>query len=171
MQEYRSLILTLFTMFIVILLAAYFSPTFTEQKHYLEIFMSLGALLFIFSIVSIFGILGFYNFALYMSVFIAIVIIIFGVLGAAIVVLLTYIIWGSIFAIEVLLFDAGTVAAKEWFIDRYTFKTFKAEYYTFYPMLGFIYLLLEIIPNILSKHSIMNFSPARVLKEMEELLA
>ena len=105
-----------------------------------------------------------------MSIFLAIVIAMFGVLGAVIVVLVPYISWGSVFAMEVLLFDAGATSAKEWFLSRYKFKEFKAEYYAFYPMIGFIYILLEIIPSVLSRESVIDFSPSRVLKEMEELL-
>lgn len=170
MQEYRSLVLTILAIFLVTLIAAYFSPTFTEQQTYLGLFMSFGALLFIFSIVTIFASLGFHTFSLYMSIVIAIIIVMFGVVGALIVVLITYISWGSMFAMEVLLFDAGATSAKEWFLTRYKFKEFKAEYYAFYPMIGFIYLLLEIIPNVLSRESVIDFSPSRVLKEMEELL-
>lgn len=170
MQEYRSLALTILAIFIVTLLGAYFSTTFEEQKTFLELFVFFGSLLFIFSVVAIFATLGFQTFALYMSIFLAIVIAMFGVLGAVIVVLITYVSWGSIFAMEVLLFDAGATSAKEWFVNRYKFKTFKAEYYAFYPMLGFIYILLEIIPNIVSRESVIDFSPSRVLKEMEELL-
>ncbi len=170
MQEYRSLSLTILAIFIVTLLGAYFSPTFTEQKTYLELFLFFGSLLFIFSVVTIFASLGFQAFALYMSIFLAIVIVMFGVLGAVIIVLVTYISWGSVFAMEVLLFDAGAISAKEWFLSRYKFKAFKAEFYAFYPMIGFIYLLLEIIPNVLSRESVIDFSPSRVLKEMEKLL-
>jgi hypothetical protein len=170
MQEYRSLVLTILAIFIVTILGAYFSPTFEEQKTYLELFMFFGSLLFIFSVVAIFASLGFHTFALYMSIFLAIVIVIFGILGAVLVVLITYILWGSVFAMEVLLFDAGTISAREWFLSRYTFKEFKAEFYAFYPMIGFIYILLEIIPSVISRESVIDFSPSRVLKEMETLL-
>ena len=170
MKEYRSLALTIIAIFIVTLLGAYFSPSFTEQQGYLELFMLFGSLLFIFSIVAIFASLGFHAFALYMSIFLAVVVAMFGVLGAVIVISLTYIAWGSIFAMEVLLFDAGAQSAKEWFLTRYTFKDFKIEYYVFYPMLGFIYVLLELLPNLLKRESVIHFSPSRVLKEMQALL-
>ena len=132
--------------------------------------MFFGSLLFIFSVVAIFASLGFHAFSLYMSIFLAIIIAMFGVLGAVIVVLITYIAWGSVFAMEVLLFDAGAKSAKEWFLSRYTFKTFKTEFYAFYPMIGVVYILLEIIPSLLSRESVIDFSPSRVLKEMETLL-
>jgi hypothetical protein len=170
MNKYRSLALIILAIFLVTLLGVYFSPTFEEQKNYLELFFLLGGILFIVSILAIFATLGFSSFALYMAIFLAVVIALFGLLGAVIVVLLTYIAWGSIFAMEVLLFDSGAKSAKEWFLSRYTFKEFKAEFYAFYPMIGFMYLILEIIPNLLSRESVINFSPSRVLKEMKELL-
>ncbi len=170
MQEYRSLALIVLAIFAVTLLGAYFSPTFQEQRGWLELFFLFGGVLFIVSTLAIFATLGFSSFAIYMAVFLAAVIAMFGILGAVIVVLLTYIAWGSIFAMEVLLYDSGAQSAKEWFITRYKFKDFKAEYYAFYPMIGFIYVLLEILPSLISRESVINFSPSRVLKEMEELL-
>ena len=170
MQEYRSLVLIVLAIFAVTLLGAYFSPTFEEQKGYLELFTLMGGVLFIVSTLAVFATLGFSSFAIYMAVFLAAVTAMFGILGAVIVVLLTYIAWGSIFAMEVLLYDAGALSAKEWFLERYKFKEFKAEFYVFYPMIGCIYVLLEILPNVLSQESIIDFSPSRVLKEMEVLL-
>jgi len=171
MHEYRSLFIIILSIFAVTLLGAYFSPTFQEQRGYLELFSLMGGVLFIVSTLAIFATLGFSSFALYMGIFLAVVIAMFGILAAVIVVLLTYATWGSIFAMEVLLYDAGASSAKEWFVSRYKFKEFKAEFYAFYPMIGCIYLLLEIIPNLLSRESIIDFSPSRVLKEMEELLS
>ncbi len=170
MQVYRSLFLIVLAIFAITLLGAYFSPTFTQQKEWLELFFLLGGVLFIVSTLAVFATLGFSSFAIYMAIFLAAVIALFGILGAVIVVLLTYIVWGFVFAMEVLLYDSGSISAKEWFISRYTFKEFKAEYYAFYPMLGFVYILLEIVPNILSRVSIIHFSPSRVLKEMEKIL-
>ena len=171
MQEYRSLALIVLSIFAVTLLGAYFSQTFQEQRGWLELFFLFGGILFIVSTLVIFATLGFSSFAIYMAVFLAAVIAMFDILGAVIVVLLTYIAWGSIFAMEVLLYDSGAISAKEWFLSRYTFKTFKAEYYAFYPMLGFVYVLLEIVPSLVSRESVIKFSPKRVLKEMKALLS
>ena len=170
MQEYRSITLIILAIFSVIFLSAYFSPSFEEQKGYLELFFFFGSILFIFSTLAIFATLGFTSFAIFMAIFLAVIILMFGILGAVIVSLITYITWGSIFAMEVLLYDAGATSAKEWFLSRYKFKEFKAEYYAFYPMLGFVYLLLEILPNLISRESVIDFSPSRVLKEMKEQL-
>ncbi len=94
----------------------------------------------------------------------------YGVEGALLVTGMTYFFWGSIFAMEVLLFYNHVKSAKEWFIARYTFKTFKNEYYAFYPMMGMLYVLLEFIPSLFYREKLLKFSPSRVLKEMEEIL-
>jgi len=170
MSEYRSLTLTVIAIFIITLMAAYFSPSFAEQKSYLELFILFGSLLFIFSVVVVFATLGFHSFALFLSIFLAAVIALYGVVGALLVTVITYFLWGSIFAMEVLLFYNGSESAKEWFVSRYDFKTFKMEYVAFYPMMGMLYILLEFIPYIFSKEKLLKFTPSKVLKEMEELL-
>jgi membrane-associated HD superfamily phosphohydrolase len=169
-SEYRSLTLTVIAIFVITLMAAYFSPSFAEQKSYLELFILLGSLLFIFSVVVIFATLGFHSFALFLSIFLAAVIALYGILGALLVTVMTYFLWGSIFAMEVLLFYNGSESAKEWFVSRYNFKTFKMEYFAFYPLMGMLYILLEFLPYIFSKEKLLKFTPSKVLKEMEELL-
>lgn len=170
MSEYRSLTLIIIAIFIITLIGAYLSPSFAEQKTYLELFMLFGSLLFIFAIVAIFATLGFHSFALFLSIFLALVVAMFGVIGALIVTAMTYFLWGSIFAMEVLLFYNGSQSAKEWFVSRYDFKTFKIEYYAFYPLMGMLYILLEFIPYLFSKERLLKFTPSKVLKEMEKLL-
>jgi len=170
-SEYRSLALTVIAIFIITLLAAYFSPSFAEQKTYLELFILFGSLLFIFAVVVIFATLGFHSFALFLSLFLAAVIAMYGILGALLITAVTYFLWGSIFAMEVLLFYNGSESAKEWFVSRYDFKTFKMEYFAFYPLMGMLYILLEFIPYLFSKERLVKFTPSKVLKEMEELLA
>ena len=170
MHEYRSLALTVIALFVITFMAAYFSTSFTQQQSYLELFTLLGSLLFIFSVVVIFAILGFYSFALFLSLFLAIIITVFGVLSAFIITAITYFLWGSIFAMELLLFYNGSESAKEWFMARYDFKTFKLEYYAFYPMMYLLYVLLEFIPYLFSKEQLVKFAPSEVLREMETLL-
>jgi hypothetical protein len=170
MSEYRTLALTIIAIFIITLLGAYFSPTFSEQKSFLELFFFFGALLFIFSVVAIFATLGFESFALYFALFLALTTSLFGIEGALLVTALSYFLWGSIFAMEVLLCFNGSQSAKEWFMTRYTFKTFKMEYRAFYPLMGLLYVMLEVLPHLLSKERVARFSPSEVLKEMENLL-
>ena len=170
MREYRSVALTVMAIFVVTLVGAVFSPTFQEQKTYLELFFLFGALLFIFSILVIFAAIGFSSFSLYLALFLAVVMGMYGVEGALLVTGMTYFFWGSIFSMEVLLFYHHVKSAKEWFIQRYTFNSFKNEYYAFYPMIGMLYILLEFVPNIFYREKLLKFSPSRVLKEMEEIL-
>ncbi len=169
-KEYRSIALIIIAIFIITLIGAFFSPTFSEQKTYLELFFLFGSLLFIFSILVIFAAIGFSSFALFLALFLALVMLMYGIEGALLVTGMTYFSWGFIFAMEVLLFYNGVASAKEWFITRYSFKSFKVEYYVFYPMIGMLYILLEFVPNIFSKEKLLKFSPSKVLKEMEEIL-
>ena len=170
MKEYRSLALIILAIFIITLVGAYFSPTFNEQKNFLELFILLGSLPFIFSALVIFAVIGFSSFALYLALFLAAVMGMYGVEGALLVTGMTYIIWGSIFAMEVLLFYNGLKSAQEWFIERYTFKSFKNEYYAFYPMLFIAYVFLEWIPSIFYRESFLKFKPIKVLEVMEDIL-
>ncbi len=170
MKEYRSLALTVIAIFIITLLGAYFSPTFSEQKSFLELFILFGSLLFIFSVVVIFAAIGFASFSLYLALFLAAVMGMYGVEGALLVTGMTYLIWGSIFAMEVLLFYNGLKSAQDWFIERYTFKSFKNEYYAFYPILMVAYFFLELVPSIFYRESFLKFQPSKVLEVMEDIL-
>ena len=170
MKKYRSLALTVIAIFIITLVGAYFSPTFSEQKTYLELFFLFGSFLFIFSVIVIFAAIGFSSFSLYLAVFLAAVMGMYGVEGALLITGMTYLIWGSIFAMEVLLFYNGLKSAQDWFVERYTFKSFKNEYYAFYPILMVAYFFLELIPSILYRESFLKFEPSKVLEVMEDIL-
>ncbi len=170
MKEYGYLLLTIIAIFGIILAGAYFSPTFEEQKSFLELFYLSGALLFVFSALVIFATIGFGSFAIYGAIFLAAVMGIYGIEGAVLVVVLTYITWGSIFAMQVLLFYHHLKSAVEWFETRYTFKSFKYEYYVFYPMFWVAYLFLEFIPSIIYREDFLKFTPSRVLEEMRQVL-
>ncbi len=170
MKEYRSLALIIIAIFVITLMGAYFSPTFEEQKTFLELFFLMGSLLFIFSALVIFATIGFGSFAIYGALFLAAVMGIYGVEGALLVTGMTYVIWGSIFAMEVLLVYHGLKSAQEWFQKRYTFKSFTLEYKIFYPMLIVAYIFLELIPSIFYRESFLKFSPPKILKVMERLL-
>ena len=170
MKEYRSLALTIIAIFIITLLGAYFSPTFSEQKSYLDLFFLFGAFLFIFAVVVIFAAIGFASFSLYLALFLAAVMGMYGVEGALLVTGMTYLLWGSIFSMEVLLFYNGLKSAQDWFVERYTFKSFKNEYTAFYPMFFIAYLFLEVIPSFFYRESFLKFEPSKVLEVMKEIL-
>ena len=63
--------------------------------------------------------------------------------------LLTYIIVGFIVAFEAVLCMGGSEIAIKWVRRLYTLKAFMFLVYIFYPILLFVYLILEIIPYYL----------------------
>jgi hypothetical protein len=170
MKESGYLIVTIIALFVITLLGAYFSPTFEEQKTFFEIFYLSGALLFIFSALVIFATIGFGSFAIYAAIFLAAVMGMYGIEGAVLVVGMTYFVWGSIFAMQVLLFYHHLKSATEWFKARYTYKSFMKEYKVFYPMLWVAYLFLEFVPSIVYREDFLRFIPSRIPEEMEEIL-
>jgi len=170
LREYRYLILIVFAIFGILLIGAYFSQTFTQQRTYLELFMLLGSLLFIFSVLVFVAILGFSSFALYLTLFVAAAIAMYGIEGALLVVGMTYLVWGFVFSIELLLVDNNVKSAIEWFKKRYTFESFKWEYYTFYPMMLILYVLIELLPSLLHRENLKRFSPRHVFEKMRKIL-
>lgn len=170
MKEHLYLIATIIAIFALTLTGAILSPTFDEQQTYLQLFFLLGSLLFIFSMLVVFASIGFKSFSLFLALFISIVMVVFGIEGALLISVLTYFTWGFIFAIEILLFDHGVESAKRWFIERYNFESFKKEYYVFYPMIGLLYILLEVIPHLLYKDKLIGFNPSKVMGEIEKFL-
>lgn len=170
MKEYRSLLLSTVIIFTILLAGAYFSPTFEEQYTFLQLFFLLGSLLFIFSLLVVFAAIGFKSFALFLALITSIVLVIFGIEGALLVIGMTYFLWGAIFAMEVLLFYNGVPSAQKWFEERYTYKTFKQEYYAFYPMMLMLYVLLEWVPHFFYRERMLKFIPHRVLEVMKEIL-
>jgi hypothetical protein len=170
LREYRDIIVIIFSIFGILLMGAYFSDSFTQKMNYLELFMVLGSLLFIFSMLVVFVIVGFSSFAIYMAIFIAIVVLMYGISVAIIMTSMTYLVWGIIFSIELLLAYHNVTSAIEWFKKRYNFDTFRVEYYAFYPITILLYLLIDVIPNMLYGEKVERFSPNMIFEKMRELL-
>jgi hypothetical protein len=170
-KEYGYLFATVIAIFAITLTGAIYSPTFEEQKGFLELFFLMGSLLFIFSALVIFATIGFRSFAIYGALFLAAVMGIYGIEGAVLVAVMTYLVWGFVYAMQFLLLQFGVKNAAVWFEKRYDYKSFKYEYYLFYPMLWAGYLFLEIIPDILLRERIKPFNPRRVLEGMKEILS
>lgn len=154
----------------MLLLGAIFSNSFTEQRTFLELFFMFGALLFVFSMLIVFTLLGFSSFALYLAIFLSIVMLIYGIEAVILVAVMTYFVWGLMFSIEVLLVDNNVKSAIEWFQQRYDFKSFRIEYYAFYPMIYILYLLVELLPNIIHGEKTKRFEPNKILEKMQEVL-
>lgn len=170
LKEYRHLIVIIFSIFALTLIGAVYSPSFTLQQTYLEIFLLLGSLLFIFSVLVVLAYIGFSSFAIYLAIVLSAIMSLFGVEKAFLVIFMTYGIWGFVFSIELLLIDNSVEGAIVWFKDRYTFDSFKAEYYAFYPMIILVYILIEYIPTIFEKNRPKRFSPKALFFKMKDIL-
>ena len=170
MHKYISLIFIVLSILIITLLNVYLIPDFQEQNDRLELFITYAVALMVVSVLVALISLGLSRFIIFMVFFLVTTASIVGILGSAIIALLVYVAWGTIFATEVLLYSSGAKSAEEWFLYHYKFRSFQIEYYIFYPMFWLAYFFLEILPNIIGEKSAINFSPSRVLKKMRKLL-
>jgi hypothetical protein len=170
MGAYKELVFTIIAIFILTLIGAYVSPSFTEQQNFLQLFSLLVSLLFIFSLLVIFAVVGSKSFALFLALFTGLVLFMFGIYSALFLIVSFYVIWGGVFTMEVLLLNYDVVSAQEWFQERYTFQSFQVEFKLFYPLLLVTYFLLELFPTFFLRESPIEFSPKRILKKVERLL-
>lgn len=170
MKDFIYLVLTAFSIFLIIFLGIIFGETFSQKATFLELFIIYGSILFIVSLLIVIAYFSFKYFAIFLAIVFSSIISLFGIKSALIAALLTYTIWGMMFAIQVLLFSQDVPSAKEWFNSRYTKKSFKHEYLWFYPLVWIFYVLLEIIPHIIYKDKLANFNPSEILKKMNNFL-
>jgi len=167
-KDHLLFILAVIGAFLLLLAGAWSSPTFQERQSYIEAIVMFGALLFVFSVVVIVAALGFRSFALFMALFIAMAISIYGVEAGVMVIGMTYLVWGLVFAIQLLLVHNRVETAVRWFQERYTFKTFDYEYKAFYPMIWIFYFLFEYLPHRITGESITRFNPTELYEQMRE---
>ena len=170
MKEHASLILTIFAIFALLALGAFFSPTYTQKIGYAQWFLYAGGLLFIASLVIIVATFGFHAFSLYLTVLIAAAIAAFGLYGGFLVVILTYLSWGFVFSIQLLLVHHRVPTAISWFQERYSYRAFSIEYWVFYPMLWLFFLLFERLPHLFHHDRIVTFDPSETLRFMKSIL-
>ncbi len=169
-QENKELIALIGAILALLLAGAFFSPSFSQKIGFLQLFFMTLGMLFVTATLIVFAILGFRSFAFFMAAFLGVVLLLDGVWGAVLVVGLSYLAWGFVFALEVLLVDNGVESAVRWFQKRYDFRSFRIEYYAFYPMILLFHLLLERIPSLFLREKIVDFNPSRVLEKMQEVL-
>jgi hypothetical protein len=170
LREYKSLFFIILALFAILFLGAYYSPTFEQQQTYLEMFVMLGALLFIFSLLVVFATISFGSFTIYLAIFLAIVMQLYGIEGALLVVGMSYVAWGGIFGMEFLLLHFEVKSAIGWFEARYSKKAFMIEYKVFYPMIIINLILLEWIPAILYQENFIKLHPRELASKMSQLL-
>ena len=170
MSQMQSLGLILAAIFGLLALGAFFSPTYTQQMGYAQGFLFAGGLLFITSVVILVAALGFRTFALYLAVLLSMTIAAFGIYGGLLVIILTYMSWGVVFALQLLLAHHQVPTAIDWFVAHYTYRTFRTEYWIFYPMLWIFYLFLDVIPSWIAREHLIRFDPRKILNAMARIL-
>ncbi len=165
-KEFMSLAL-LSLLIIVILLTGYFtSPTFTQKQQFISSLFYFVAVLFISSVTLVILWHGFKEFSIMLAIILALIISLLGIKAGLIAIFLTYISWGFVFTIELLLAHNGVEAAITWFKKHYTPKSFAIEFKIFYPMLLIMHFLLEIIPSIIYKEAILDFNSKELFEAM-----
>ena len=169
-EEYSSLIFIAAVILLLFLAAAWLSPTPREQLGYLQYFFMTLVLIYVLVTALVLIVLGFRKLSYYMVIFLSLAIYMDGLIMAAIAILLTYLSWGFVFALETLLVYNGVESAKVWFVKRYDYQSFEREYRIFYPLVLLFYFLLEWLPHRIHGETIASFRPHRVLEEMGKIL-
>ncbi len=164
-------IATLIAGFAILLAGAYSSPSFSEEMNYVEAMGILTALILVFSIVVIAAHLGFRSFALFMALFMAMAISLYGIYAGIIVTIMTYLVWGFVFSIQLLLVHNRSQPAIEWFRGHYSYKSFELEYMIFYPMVWVFYFLWDYLPSIFYRDRDEKFSPKDIKESMRRILS
>ncbi len=170
MKEFIYLVLTALSVFMIIFLGIIFGETFTQKATYLELFILYGSILFVVSLLIVAAYFGFRFFSLFLAIIFAAIIYLNGIKAAFIGGVIVYILWGAVFATQLLLFSQNVKSAMNWFKTRYNKKSFKYEYFWFYPLLWLFYFLLEVIPSIIYRDKIIKMNPSDVFKKMNDFL-
>ncbi len=154
----------------ILILGVYTSPTYAQKIQLFNSIIYFLAVLFIASVTLVVLWHGFKEFGIMLAIILAMIISLLGVKAGLVAVLMTYIVWGFAFTIELLLAHNGVKSAINWFKKHYTIKTFEIEYKIFYPMMLIMYLLLEIIPSYIYKEPLLDFNPKALYKAMQNEL-
>ncbi len=169
-RGYKSVIASVVFIFLILLAGYFTSPTFAEEQSFLEAIGTFIALVFAFSVMVVLSALGLGSFAIFVSIFLAMAISLYGIEAGVIAIGMSYAVWGLVFAIELLLVHNNNKTAIEWFKSRYTFRAFEIEYRAFYPMLWIFYFLLEIVPHYLFGDKLNPFYPQDVKNRLKKIL-
>ena len=169
-KELLTYVATLIAGFAILIAGVYTSPSFSEQMNYIEAIGILSALILVFSIVVIAAHLGFRSFSLFMALFLAMAISLYGVYAGILVAIMTYIVWGFVFSIQLLLVHNHSKPAIDWFREHYNYKSFEIEYKVFYPMVWIFYFLWDYLPALLYKDKDEQFCPKLIKESMKKIL-
>jgi len=169
MKDVKELMMIVGAILVLFGLGAYFSPTYMQQISYIEGLLLTIALIFVVSVVIIIATIGSQTFALYVAILTSLAIATFGLYGGFLVLILTYIVWGFAFGVELLLVYHDAKSAIDWFVTHYTYTQFIREYYLFYPMVWILYILLDIVPGIIYRDTTLGFRPQKARKKIQKI--
>ncbi|KIM10713.1 MAG: hypothetical protein KU38_07155 [Sulfurovum sp. FS08-3] len=169
-KEYVQLFATLGAIFALLLIGAFFSPSFEEQRSFWVMLFNSTVIALAFALLVVVASIGFASFALYGAVMSAVVLVMFGVEGVLLMIGVTYAIWGFIFGFEALLVAHKVTSAQEWFKQRYTFESFYREYLAFYPIIRVLYIVIEVFPTLLDLQKPKRFEADEIVKTMRSIL-
>jgi hypothetical protein len=170
MKPFYLLMMIIVAILALLGVGAFISPAYTQQVGYAEAFFFAGGLWFIASVVIVVSAVGFRTFAFYLGILATMAIAAFGLYGGFLVLVLTYVSWGFVFALQLLLVHHQVPTAVDWFRDRYTYKSFYAEYRVFYPMLCLLFFFLDVIPRRIFRDHMIEFDPPQILRVMKKIL-
>ncbi len=154
----------------ILTIGIYTSPTYSQKQELYNSIIYFLAVLFIASVTLVVLWHGFKEFSIMLAIILAMIISLIGIKAGLYAIALTYITWGFAFTIELLLAHNGVESAINWFKKHYSVKAFEIEYKIFYPMMIVMYLLLEVIPNIIYKDPAIDFEPKELYKAMRNEL-
>jgi len=150
----------------ILAIGIYTSPTYTQKQAIFNSTIFFISVVFIASITLVVLWHGFKEFSVMLAIILAMIISLLGVKAGLIAVLMTYLVWGFAFSIELLLAHNGVEGAIVWFKKHYKPKSFKVEFKIFYPMIILMHLFLEIIPGIIYREPILDFNPKELYQAM-----
>jgi hypothetical protein len=169
-KEYVQFIATIGAIFALLLIGAFFSPSFEEQRSFWVMLFNSTVIALAFTLLVVVAWVGFTSFALYGAVLSTIVLLMFGIEGVFLAIGVTYTIWGFIFGLEALLVAHKVTSAQEWFKQHYTFESFYREYLAFYPIIRLLYVVIEVLPTLLDLQKPKRFEPDEIVKTMYSIL-
>ena len=165
-RDFNILLALSITIVAILFLGIYTSPTYAQKQQLFNSFIYFIAVVFIASVTLVILWHGFKEFSVMLAIILGAIISLFGIAAGFKAIFATYIIWGFVFTIELLLAHNGVQSAINWFKKHYKTNSFKIEYKIFYPMMLVMYVLLEIIPGIIYKEKILDFKPKELYEAM-----
>ena len=171
-RDFLLLLSSVLASVLLLLAGAWSAPTFTQRESFMEALSMFLSLLFVFSVIVVVAYMGLRAFSIFLSLFVAMAISIYGIEAGLMVIAMTYLLWGFVFSIELLLAYHGVESACLWFVQRYTARSFEMEYRIFYPLLWISYFLWDYLPRLFGgKREKLPFVPSGAYRRILDRLS